>query len=71
MMRVQPGVTVLALQDGVIIVGVTHLSSPPDPKTGSRLGDWAIIVGVTHYPGLSSLHGPENDADDFFKWVTA
>lgn len=34
--------------------------------------DWAIVVGVKDYgdPGLAGLQGPENDARDFYGWVT-
>lgn len=32
--------------------------------------DWAIVVGLTHYPGLSTLSGPERDAQAFYDWVT-
>jgi|GEM_PF-5352018 len=31
--------------------------------------DYAIIVGIQHYPGVSHLSGPLNDADDFKKWL--
>jgi len=33
--------------------------------------DWAIVVGIKTYPGLSSLDGPGNDAQDFYDWLTA
>jgi hypothetical protein len=33
--------------------------------------DFAIIVGVSHYPGMASLNGPENDAQEFYNWVIA
>lgn len=29
----------------------------------------AILVAITRYPGLSDLHGPENDLDDFRTWL--
>ncbi|KYF58932.1 hypothetical protein BE08_35340 [Sorangium cellulosum] len=32
--------------------------------------DYAIIVGIWRYPGLVHLEGPENDAKDFYAWVT-
>lgn len=32
--------------------------------------DWAIVVGLTHYPGLTTLGGPERDAQEFYRWVT-
>jgi Caspase domain len=32
---------------------------------------WALVVGISHYPGLSKLDGPEQDATDFFDWVTS
>jgi hypothetical protein len=31
--------------------------------------DWAIVVGVQTYPGLSSLGGPKNDAENFCEWL--
>ncbi|MET0623740.1 MAG: caspase family protein [Pyrinomonadaceae bacterium] len=31
--------------------------------------DWAILVGVRRYPGFNDLDGPENDAQDFRKWL--
>lgn len=34
--------------------------------------DWALVVGIADYPGLpEKLNGPENDARDFFAWVTS
>jgi hypothetical protein len=35
--------------------------------------DWAIVVGIRSYiePTLQGLEGPENDARDFFEWVTS
>lgn len=33
--------------------------------------DWAIVAGVQHYPGISDLHGPENDAWRFYEWLTS
>jgi uncharacterized caspase-like protein len=34
------------------------------------LADRALVVGITRYPGIGNLDGPENDANDFFDWVT-
>lgn len=31
--------------------------------------DKAIVVGVSDYPGLTSLRGPENDAQAFYDWL--
>jgi len=36
--------------------------------------DWAIVVGIQSYfdaGSLGALSGPENDANDFYKWVTS
>lgn len=33
--------------------------------------DWAVVVGIKTYPGLSHLDGPENDAKDFYAWLTS
>jgi len=35
--------------------------------------DWAIAVGVKSYfdPDLGGLEGPENDANEFHKWVVS
>ena len=30
---------------------------------------YALLVAITRYPGLSNLRGPENDAEDFRKWL--
>src|SRR5262249_25455871 len=35
------------------------------------LPDYALVVGISRYPGISDLSGPENDANDFFAWVTS
>jgi uncharacterized caspase-like protein len=32
--------------------------------------DRALVVGINRYPGISALSGAENDADEFYKWVT-
>jgi len=34
------------------------------------LADRALVVGINRYPGLTTLSGPENDAQDFYDWVT-
>ncbi len=34
------------------------------------LADRALVVGINHYPGISALSGAENDAQDFYDWVT-
>jgi len=34
------------------------------------LADRALVVGINHYPGISTLSGAENDAQDFYEWVT-
>ena len=34
------------------------------------LADRALVVGINRYPGITNLTGPENDANDFFAWVT-
>ena len=33
--------------------------------------DWAVVVGIKNYPELSDLDGPENDARDFYTWLTS
>jgi hypothetical protein len=33
--------------------------------------DRGIVVGITNYPGISTLKGPEADADDFYDWLTS
>lgn len=33
--------------------------------------DYAIVVGISQYPHLTSLLGPERDADDFYVWLKA
>ncbi len=36
--------------------------------------DWAVVVGIERYfdaGSLGKLSGPENDANDFFSWVTS
>jgi Caspase domain len=33
--------------------------------------DRAIVVGISHYPLLSDLAGPENDARAFIEWLTS
>lgn len=35
------------------------------------LADYALVVGINRYPGLTSLEGAENDARDFYDWVTS
>lgn len=35
------------------------------------LPDYALVVGISRYPGIENLSGPENDANDFFAWVTS
>lgn len=30
----------------------------------------AVVIGINHYPGLTPLKGPCNDAAEFLKWVT-
>jgi hypothetical protein len=32
--------------------------------------DRAIVVGISSYPDLGSLKSPENDAQDFYRWLT-
>jgi hypothetical protein len=32
--------------------------------------DFAIVAGITHYASLKPLSGPENDAKQFYDWVT-
>src|SRR5712671_335210 len=34
------------------------------------LADRALVVGINRYPGISLLTGAENDAQDFYDWVT-
>ena len=31
--------------------------------------NYAIVVGLNHYPGITPLFGPENDATWFHKWL--
>ncbi len=31
--------------------------------------DYAVVVGIAHYPDISDLKGPENDARDFHAWL--
>jgi hypothetical protein len=35
------------------------------------LPDYALVVGISRYPGVENLSGPENDANEFFSWVTS
>jgi hypothetical protein len=35
------------------------------------LADYALVVGISRYPGIEDLSGPENDAADFFAWITS
>jgi hypothetical protein len=35
------------------------------------VADYALVVGINTYPGLTSLEGAENDARDFYAWVTS
>lgn len=35
------------------------------------MNHYAILVAISEYPGLTKLQGPEHDADDFRKWLTA
>jgi hypothetical protein len=35
------------------------------------LPDYALVVGISRYPGIEDLSGPENDANEFFSWVTS
>jgi uncharacterized caspase-like protein len=35
------------------------------------LADRALVVGINRYPGITDLSGPENDAREFFDWVTS
>lgn len=30
---------------------------------------YAIVLTINRYPGLSDLHGPENDGDEFRRWL--
>ena len=32
--------------------------------------DHAIIIGITRYPGMGDLEGPENDARNFYEYLT-
>lgn len=34
-----------------------------------KLDHYAILVAINHYPGLTNLAGPENDANEFFSWL--
>jgi hypothetical protein len=34
------------------------------------LADRALVVGINRYPKIGELSGAQNDADDFYKWVT-
>jgi hypothetical protein len=33
--------------------------------------DRGIVVGITIYPGITTLSGPELDAEDFYDWLTS
>jgi uncharacterized caspase-like protein len=33
--------------------------------------DKGIVVGITNYPGITTLKGPEADAEDFYDWLTS
>ena len=33
--------------------------------------DWAVVLGISHYPGLTPLAGPENDALAMADWLAA
>jgi Caspase domain len=33
------------------------------------MANFAVIIGINKYPGIRSLQGPENDAEDFWEWV--
>lgn len=35
----------------------------------AKLDHYAILVAINRYPGLTNLAGPENDADNFFRWL--
>jgi len=35
------------------------------------LADRALVVGINRYQGITNLSGAENDAQDFFDWVTS
>jgi len=35
------------------------------------IDDKGIVVGITNYPGISKLKGPEEDANDFYDWLTS
>jgi hypothetical protein len=35
------------------------------------IDDKGIVVGITNYPGISTLKGPEEDANDFYDWLTS
>ena len=30
---------------------------------------YAIVLTINRYPGLSDLHGPENDGEEFRQWL--
>src|SRR5437764_8120203 len=33
--------------------------------------DYAVVVGIARYPAWGDLSGPENDAREFERWLTA
>lgn len=35
----------------------------------AKLDHYAILVAINQYPGLTNLAGPENDANEFFRWL--
>lgn len=35
----------------------------------AKLDHYAILVAINHYPGLTNLAGPENDANEFLRWL--
>lgn len=47
------------------------LPQAPAPAADPRKHDYAIVVGISRYPHFTKLDGPENDAQDFYDWVTS
>src|SRR5215207_9373162 len=48
----------------------TRSSSANSTRRSMPLADRALVVGINGYPAIGPLSGAENDANDFYDWVT-